>query len=69
MPGVLQFMGQKELDMTEQLNCTELKIVEWKELHSSFPLRTPKLQLVAEQPSIGEFWIPPKKHILYPRAK
>ena len=30
---------------------------------SSFPARTPKLQLAAKQPSTGECWIPPKKDI------
>ena len=47
----------KESDMTERLNCTELKIVEWKELRSSFPPSTPKVRLVAEQPTVGECWI------------
>ena len=28
---------------------------------SSSPVRTPKLQLTAEQPLMGECWIPPKK--------
>ena len=28
---------------------------------SSTSVRTPKLQLTAEQPSTGECWIPPKK--------
>ena len=27
----------------------------------SFPVRTPKLELAAEQLSTGEYWIPPKK--------
>ena len=31
--------------------------------------RTPELHLAAEQPSIGEFWIPPKKDTPCPRAK
>ena len=30
-------------------------------MHSSSPARTPKLQFTAEQPSTGEFWIPPIK--------
>ena len=38
-------------------------------MHSSFPVRTPKLQLAAEQPSTGECWIPPKKYTPCPRAK
>ena len=30
-------------------------------MHSSYPVRTPKLQLTAEQSSTGECWISPKK--------
>ena len=30
-------------------------------MRSSAPMRTPKLQLAAEQPLTGESWIPPKK--------
>ena len=36
-------------------------MVEWKDVYSSSPSRISKLQLAAEQPSIGECWIPPKK--------
>ena len=38
---------------------------------SSSPVRTPKLQVAAEQPLTGKCWIPPKKKkdIPYPRAK
>jgi len=36
-------------------------------MHSSSSERTPKLQLTAEQSSIGECWIPPKKR--YPTTK
>ena len=36
---------------------------------SSSPVRTPKLQLVDEQPSTGECWIPPKRDTPYPREK
>ena len=36
-------------------------MVEWKDVHSSPLVRTPKLQLAAEQPLTGECWIPPKK--------
>ena len=36
---------------------------------SSSPVRTPKLQLAAEQLSTGECWIPPKKDTPHPRAK
>ena len=28
---------------------------------SSFPAKTPELQLAAEQPLTGECWIPPKR--------
>ena len=33
------------------------------------PVRTPKLQLTAEQPLTGECWIPPKKDTPHARAK
>ena len=36
---------------------------------SSSPVRTPKLQLTAEQPLTGECWIPPKKGTPRPRAQ
>ena len=36
---------------------------------SSSPVRTPKLQLTAEQPSAGDCWIPPKKDTPCPRTK
>ena len=39
-----------------------------KDVRSS-SARTPKLKLAAEQPSTGEYWIPPKKDIPRPRAK
>ena len=35
----------------------------------SSSMRTPKLQLAAEQTLTGECWIPPKKDILHPRTK
>ena len=37
-------------------------------MHPSSPVRTPKSQLVAEQPT-GEYWIPPKKDTPCPRTK
>ena len=37
-------------------------MAEKKDMHSSSPARTPKLQLAAEQPLTGECWIPPKKN-------
>ena len=40
-----------------------------KDVCSSSPVRTPKLQLTAEQPLTGKCWIPPKKDTPCPRAK
>ena len=40
-----------------------------KDVCSSSPVRTPKLQLTAEQPLTGECWIPPRKDTPCPRAK
>ena len=40
-----------------------------KDVHSSSPARTPKLQLATEESSKGECWIPPRKDIPSPRAK
>ena len=42
-------------------------MVEQKDVCSSSPVRTPKLQHAAEQPSAGKCWIPPKK--IYPMSK
>ena len=44
-------------------------MVEQKDVNSSSPVRTPELQLAAEQPSTGESWIPPQKDTPHPRAK
>ena len=44
-------------------------MAEHKDIHSSSPTRTPKLQLAAEPPSTWECWIPPKIDIPHPRAK
>ena len=56
--------------------CTHLflraiygKMVGQKDMCSSSPVRTTKLQLAAEQPLTGESWIPPKKDTEHPRAK
>ena len=38
-------------------------------MRSSSPVRTPKLQLAAEQLLTGECWIPPKKYTPCPGAK
>ena len=43
------------------LNSLHEKMAEQKDVCSSSPARTPKLQLTAEQPLTGECWIPPKK--------
>ena len=45
------------------------KMAEWKDVGSSSPARTPKLQPTAEQPSTGECWIPRKKDNPHPREK
>ena len=44
-------------------------MAEWKDMCSSSPVRTPKLQLTAEQPLTRECWIPPKKDNPCPREK
>ena len=36
-------------------------MAKYKDVYSSSPARTPKLQFTAEQLSTGEFWIPPIK--------
>ena len=38
-------------------------------MHLSSPVRTPKLQLAAEQPLTGECWISPKTDTPHTRAK
>ena len=48
-------------------NFPQFVVIHMKDIHSSSPVRTPKLQLAAEQPSTGECLIPPKKDI--PRSK
>ena len=45
------------------------KMVEWKDVHSNSPAKTPKLQFTAEQLLTGECWIPSKKDTLCPRAR
>ena len=44
-------------------------MVEWKDVHSTSPAKTPKLQFTAEQLLTGECWIPPKKGTPCLRAK
>ena len=36
-------------------------MVEYRDVYSSSPVRTPKVQLAAEQTLTGECWIPPKR--------
>ena len=60
--------GHFHLELTMKLRLGDLlhrnvKMAETKEVRSSSPVRTPKLQLAAEQPSRGECWVPPKKKI------
>ena len=45
------------------------KMAEYKDMHSSSPERTLKLQVAAEQLLTGECWIPPKRDTPHPRAK
>ena len=47
----------------------EQEMEEQKDMHSSSPVRTPKLQLAAEQPVKWECWSPPKKDTPCPTAK
>ena len=49
---------REKYDKPLTLTCS--KMVEQKNVCSFTPVRTPKLQLAAEQPSTGECWIPPK---------
>ena len=49
---------REQHDKPLTLTCS--KVVEWKDVCSFSPVRTPKLQLAAKQPSTGECWIPPK---------
>ena len=44
-------------------------MADYKDVRSSSPVRTPKLQLTAEQPSTRESQIPPKKDTPHSRAK
>ena len=46
-----------------------IKMTEQRELCSLPLLRTPKLQLDVEQPSIRGFWNPPKKYTPCPKKK
>ena len=44
-------------------------MTEYKDVCSSSPERMPKLQLIAEYPLTGEYWIPLRKDTPCPRAK
>ena len=60
-----EFSGRGSLPLSERI-CKGhgrwwRKMVEEKDVRSSSPVRTPRLQLTAEQLLTGESWIPPKK--------
>ena len=55
--------------MKEEEEQEAFKMVEQKDMCSSSPMRTPKLQLAAEQPSTGICCSPPKKYTPRPEAK
>ena len=63
------------LTITTFIQCSfestkiKAKMSEWKEMCSSSPARTPKLQLAAEKPSTGGCWNPPKEGTPCPRTK
>ena len=68
-------MNQTGLELANLIQTTIISLA-WlglwdleKDMRSSSPVRMPKLQLSAEQPSTGECWISPKKYTLCPRAK
>ena len=44
-------------------------MVEWKDVHSTSPAKTPKLQFTAEQLLTGECWILPKKRYSMSKGK
>ena len=51
---------REKYDKPLTLTCS--KMVEQKNVCSFTPVRTPKLQLAAEQPSTGQCWIPSKRY-------
>ena len=60
-------LGGRRLELCKESML--VKMVEQKDVFSSSPARTPKLQLAAEQPSMGGCWNPPKKKDTpYPRT-
>ena len=61
--------GSEPLKLDERQDNWTLKMAEKKDVHSPFPVRTPKLKLAAEQPSTGKSWIQPKYDTPHPRAK
>ena len=56
-------LGEWRLELRKEL--TLVKMVEQKDVFSSSPARTPKLELAAERPSTGGCWNPPQKKIPY----
>ena len=55
-----------EFNIKADLGGFWFKTAEWKDVHSSPFVRTPKLQLAVEQPSAGGCWTPPER---YPMSK
>ena len=55
-----------EFNIKADLGGFWFKTAEWKDVHSSPFVRTPKLQLAVEQPSAGGCWKPPER---YPMSK
>ena len=53
-PGVLRFMGCKELDMTERLNCSELTFQMYIHIYGASLVA----QMVKNLPAMQESWIP-----------
>ena len=68
-PGTKISLGKLHSVLWESDQRSPYKMEEEKDVPSSSPRRSPKLQLGAEQPPTGECWIPPKKDIPRPRAK
>ena len=64
-------MKQYQWKMLPQgmMNLQVFKMAKQKDMCPSSPVRTPELQLAAEQLSTGECWISPKQDTPHPRAK
>ena len=67
IPGNVPCALERNLSCFLRVLCRS--VLKWSSLCSSSPMRTPKLQLTAEQPSTEECWIPSKKYTPHPRAK